>query len=144
MGGLLLRPVARWTFFAGVLFLLVGSCSLFYFGAVKLKVLPFDKPSNPYGLNLTLMIIVKVKGPSGDATPQNLTLDVSAPAGSDEATGDHPAWQKQMSRSVWSAGEKGVASFLFVMPYECSSGTTFVASIGPSKKTVKQPLGCAE
>src|SRR5882724_2132269 len=60
------------------------------------KVLPFDKPSNPYGLNTTLMIIVKVKGPSGDATPQNLTLDVSAPADSDEATGDHPAWQKQM------------------------------------------------
>jgi hypothetical protein len=108
------------------------------------KVLPLDKPSNPYGLNLTLMIIVKVKGPTESGTPQNLTLDVSAPAESDDATGDHPAWQKQLVRSVWSVGDKGAASFLFVMPYECSFGTTFTATIGASKKTVKQPLGCAK
>jgi len=45
MGGLLHRPAARWSFLAGVLFLLVGSCSLFYFGAVQLKMLPFDNKS---------------------------------------------------------------------------------------------------
>jgi len=45
MGRLLHRPVARWSFLAGVLVLLVGSCSLFYFGAVKVKMLPFDNKS---------------------------------------------------------------------------------------------------
>jgi hypothetical protein len=69
---------------------------------------------------------------------------VSAPAESDDATGGHEAWQKQLTRSVWSVGEKGVAYYVFTMPYECSFGTTFQASIGTSKKTVKQPLGCAE
>jgi hypothetical protein len=108
------------------------------------KVVSFDKPSNAYGMNMALMIIVKVKGPTEGGSPQNLTLDVSAPAESDEATGGHEAWQKQLTRSVWSVGEKGVGSFLFVMPYECSFGTTFVAAIGASKKTVKQSLGCAE
>jgi multidrug efflux pump subunit AcrB len=45
MAGLLHRTVARWCFLAGILFLLVGSCSLFYFGAVQLKMLPFDNKS---------------------------------------------------------------------------------------------------
>lgn len=45
MGRLLHRPLVRWTFLAGVAVLLVGSCSLFYFGAVKVKMLPFDNKS---------------------------------------------------------------------------------------------------
>jgi len=45
MGGLLHRPVARWGFLAGVVVLLLASCSLFYFGFVKVKMLPFDNKS---------------------------------------------------------------------------------------------------
>jgi len=45
MGGLLHRPVARWSFLGSVLILLAGSCSLFYFEAVKVKMLPFDNKS---------------------------------------------------------------------------------------------------
>lgn len=45
MGNLLHRPVLRWGFIGGVLALLVGSCSLFYFGLVKVKMLPFDNKS---------------------------------------------------------------------------------------------------
>jgi multidrug efflux pump subunit AcrB len=45
MGVLLHRPIARWSFLAGVVVLLGGSCSLFYFGAVKVKMLPFDNKS---------------------------------------------------------------------------------------------------
>jgi len=45
MGGLLHRPVVRWSFLGSVLILLAGSCSLFYFEAVKVKMLPFDNKS---------------------------------------------------------------------------------------------------
>ena len=45
MGGLLHRPILRWSFLGGVVVLLVASCSLFYIGFVKVKMLPFDNKS---------------------------------------------------------------------------------------------------
>ena len=45
MGGLLHRPVLRWSFVGGVVVLLLASVSLFYFGFVKVKMLPFDNKS---------------------------------------------------------------------------------------------------
>ena len=45
MGSLLHRPVLRWGFVGGVVILLLASCSLFYFGLVKVKMLPFDNKS---------------------------------------------------------------------------------------------------
>src|SRR6185503_185019 len=45
MGNLLHRPLFRWSFVAGVLILLLGSCALFYTGFVKVKMLPFDNKS---------------------------------------------------------------------------------------------------
>ena len=45
MGSLLHRAVLRWSFVAGVVVLLLASISLFYFGFVKVKMLPFDNKS---------------------------------------------------------------------------------------------------
>jgi len=45
MGRLLHVPVLRWSFLGGVVLLLLGSCSLFYFQFVKVKMLPFDNKS---------------------------------------------------------------------------------------------------
>ena len=45
MGGLLRRSLFRWSFVAGVVILLIGSCALFYTGFVKVKMLPFDNKS---------------------------------------------------------------------------------------------------
>ena len=45
MGGLLHRPLLRWGFVGGVVILLLASVSLFYFGFVKVKMLPFDNKS---------------------------------------------------------------------------------------------------
>ncbi len=39
------RPVVRWSFFGGVLLLLLGAMSLVGFGVVKVKMLPFDNKS---------------------------------------------------------------------------------------------------
>jgi multidrug efflux pump subunit AcrB len=45
MGAILHRAPLRWGFLGGVVFLLLGSCSLFYFQFVKVKMLPFDNKS---------------------------------------------------------------------------------------------------
>jgi len=45
MGAILHTAPLRWGFLAGVAFLLLGSCSLFYFEFVKVKMLPFDNKS---------------------------------------------------------------------------------------------------
>jgi multidrug efflux pump subunit AcrB len=45
MGGLLHRPILRWSFVGGVVVLLLASVSLFYIGFVKVKMLPFDNKS---------------------------------------------------------------------------------------------------
>jgi multidrug efflux pump subunit AcrB len=45
MGKLLHVPVLRWSFLLSVVGLLLGSCSLFYFQFVKVKMLPFDNKS---------------------------------------------------------------------------------------------------
>ncbi|MEQ1883473.1 MAG: efflux RND transporter permease subunit [Bryobacteraceae bacterium] len=45
MGALLHKAPLRWSFLGGVVFLLVGSCALFYTGFVKVKMLPFDNKS---------------------------------------------------------------------------------------------------
>ncbi|MBS1855183.1 MAG: efflux RND transporter permease subunit [Acidobacteria bacterium] len=45
MGRLLHVPLLRWGFLAMVVVLLLGSCSLFYFEFVKVKMLPFDNKS---------------------------------------------------------------------------------------------------
>ncbi len=45
MGGLISTPLYRWVFLGGVVVLLLGSMSLVYFGAVKVKMLPFDNKS---------------------------------------------------------------------------------------------------
>ena len=45
MGGLLHRAALRWSFVGGVVVLLLASVSLFYFGLVKVKMLPFDNKS---------------------------------------------------------------------------------------------------
>jgi multidrug efflux pump subunit AcrB len=45
MGRLLTRPLLRWGFLGSVVTLLLASCSLFYTGFVKVKMLPFDNKS---------------------------------------------------------------------------------------------------
>jgi multidrug efflux pump subunit AcrB len=45
MGALLHRAALRWSFLGGVVLLLLASVSLFYFGFVKVKMLPFDNKS---------------------------------------------------------------------------------------------------
>jgi multidrug efflux pump subunit AcrB len=45
MGTILHRAPLRWGFLGGVVCLLLGACSLFYFEFVKVKMLPFDNKS---------------------------------------------------------------------------------------------------
>ena len=73
-GRLLHRPALRWGFLGGVVVLLLGSCSLFYFEFVKVKMLPFDNKSEfqvivdmPNGTTLEETARVPRRAGRGDA-----------------------------------------------------------------------------
>jgi hypothetical protein len=108
------------------------------------SVVALDRPPNPYGLNVMLLVIVKLTGPSEGDAHAKLTVEVAAPASSDEATGDHPPWKLTQERTIGTVGEKGVGYQLFLVPFQCREKVTFTAAIGASKKSVARPLGCAE
>jgi multidrug efflux pump subunit AcrB len=63
MGPLLHQRLLRWSFLAGVIFLLLGSCALIYVRFVKVKMLPFDNKSE-------LQVIVDM--------PEGTTLEETA------------------------------------------------------------------
>ena len=71
MGAILHHAPLRWGFLAGVVFLLLGSCSLFYFEFVKVKMLPFDNKSE-------FQVIVDM--------PNGTTLEETARVASELAT----------------------------------------------------------
>jgi multidrug efflux pump subunit AcrB len=77
MGAILRKTPLRWGFLAGVVFLLLGSVSLFYFECVKVKMLPFDNKSE-------FQVIVDM--------PNGTTLEETARVAGDlaQATLDQP------------------------------------------------------
>jgi hypothetical protein len=95
-------------------------------------------------MNVSLLVIVKLKGPSEGEVRAKLALTVDAPASSDEATGDSPAWKLSQDRDLGPVGEKGVGYQLFLVPFRCRENITFTATVGKSSKSVKQSLSCAE
>jgi hypothetical protein len=122
----------------------VEGIALKLFDETSGSVVALDKPPNPYGMNVTLLVIVKLLGPMEGNAHAKLTLEVAAPASSDEATGDHPPWKLNQERSIGPVGEKGVGYQLFLVPFQCREKVTFTAAIGASKKSVALPLACAE
>jgi hypothetical protein len=110
----------------------------------------FDDPPNPYGMNMDLLILVKLKGKMEYAEkPSELTLTAIAPGWSDEATGSHPEWQQMEQKAFHHLPENGERHFLFVLPYEdCYPEVTLSAGLswqgGDIQKTRKISLACAE
>lgn len=122
----------------------VAGITLKLFDETTGKVLPLSRPPNPYGQNLTLMVIVKVKGSSETSPRAPLVLDLVSPGWSDEATGDHAPWKETQQRALSANGEGNVGYQLFILPYQCRMEVSFTATLGKSTKTIKQMLGCAE
>jgi len=122
----------------------VAGITLKLFDETTSKVVPLNKTPNPYGANLTLMVIVTVKGSSETSPPGPLVLDIVSPAWSDAATGDHEAWKETQQRAIATNGEGNVGYQLFILPYQCRMEVSFTATLGKSTKTIKQMLGCAE
>jgi len=131
---------ARWS---------ISAITLKLFDQDKNAVVSIDKPPNPYGLGLDLLVSVKVKGPTEiEGERPTLSLTVDAPASSDEATGDHDAWHEAQTRAITTLGDKGAMWFLFLVPYQCYENVTFAAKLTGAEisadKTLAKNLGCAE
>jgi hypothetical protein len=114
------------------------------------KQLDLTKPPNDYGLDMDLLVLVKVKG-SLDYAPalSLLELKINAKGWSDPATGSHSDWKLAQKISFHRLPEQKVRYFLFVVPYQdCYSKVILGAHLqgrgGGAKKSQEISLACAE
>ena len=77
------------------------------FDRQKNAVVPLQESSDPYGMNVDAVLVVKVQGSwQGDASLV-LKLTASAPKQSSEATGEVPPWKVTQSRTLAVLSENG-------------------------------------
>lgn len=107
------------------------------------RLIPLGSPPNPYGLDMDLLIAVKLKGPT-PARIYDLNLSMDAPAYNTPATGLVPALKVRQSRRVSSMPESRTAFFPFALEYVCYPEVMITARLDKSFKTRKIGLGCAE
>ena len=117
------------------------------------KFVSFEKPPNPYGMDLDVLVFVKVKGPSTPGTQQppfDVTLLLDTPATkADEAGNDAQApTHRELSSKALNLPELGVGYYMFPFPWVCNTVnlTARVETKGeaPQERTKKVELGCAE
>jgi hypothetical protein len=144
-----------------VVFLIVFSASIGYsfdknentLNVADITVQAFDRSTNklfsilelpnPYGLDLDLLVSVKVDGKT-DPRPQEVTLSVDAQGYTTAATGYSLPWHESQTRAVSMVLEKGISYVPFIVEYQCYPNVFFTASIGKSSKSKRVALLCAE
>jgi len=95
MGAILHKASLRFEFLSGVVLLLVGSVSLFYFEFVKVKMLPFDNQSE-------FQVIVDM--------PNGTTLEETARAAGALATAASINRKSSISRSTWARPRRSTST----------------------------------
>ena len=132
----------------------VDSMSLRLFNRVTNKIVPFDKPPNPYGMDMDVIVAVKVKLTGEAALVKekpafDLELLLDYPKREADEVGNEAEKAKQVTlaqRKLW-LGDNGAAYFLFVIPYTCTSPMITAHVTGAdatTNKSLDPKLGCAE
>jgi parallel beta-helix repeat protein len=118
------------------------------FDRQKNAMVPLQESSDPYGMNVDAIFVVKVQGTWDAEAPLVLKLVASAPKEFSEAAGESPPWKVTQSRQLFALSENGVTYVPFLLPYHCSSQVTVTATLtGPGvkgSKTFKTSFICAE
>src|SRR5262245_23448457 len=85
------------------------------FDRQKNAIVPADKMPDDYGADADVLVTVAVKAPPDESPKQQqLTLTLTAPKSSDEATGSHAPWKLELKRAYQGAGEKGFVHYPFL------------------------------
>lgn len=104
---------------------------------------------NPYGMDMDLLVSVKVKGkstpPSNQSIPsQKIRLVVDAKGYTTAATGRVSPWKETQTRSVLIPSETEATYVPFLIEYKCYPNVAFTASVASSSQWKNYPLSCAE
>lgn len=118
------------------------------FDRQKNALVALQESSDPYGMNVDAVLVVKVQGTWEGEAPLVLKLTASAPKESSEATGELPGWKVTQSRKLVVLSEDGVTHVPFLLPFTCASKVKVTAHLtGPgvkASKTLDTAFPCAE
>jgi hypothetical protein len=101
-----------------------------------------DDHGYPYGMDLEVMVSVRLSSKGNSDKAVKLALSAIAPGYESEATGKVEAVTQKATRQVYPSGD-GDRWYHFVFDAVCDT-LTVTAKAGNSKKTVKAQLVCAE
>ncbi len=132
----------------------IDTITLRLFDRTTNKIVAFDKAPNPYGIDLDVLVSVKVRGPKslgGTApAPFDLALIVDHPKTESDEAGNEasPAHKETLGPLTGlTLPEQGVGYYLFTVPYGCD-GPAFSAHLSAgaasADKTIHPVYGCAE
>ncbi|HEY9608574.1 hypothetical protein [Allocoleopsis sp.] len=113
------------------------------------KLSPLSPLPNPYGMDMDVLVTVKVRGnqtpPSNQVVqPQKIRLVVDGKEYTTAATGKVSSWKETQTRSVFIAPEKEISYIPFLIEYKCYPNVAFTASVSTSSLWKSFPLSCAE
>lgn len=113
------------------------------------KLFPLTPLPNPYGLEMDILVSVKVRGnpappPNQLVPPQKIRLAVNAKGYTTPATGQVSPWKETQTRSVFIAPEQETSYVPFLVEYNCYPNVTFTASVSTSSQSKSLSLPCAE
>ncbi|MCP3102662.1 hypothetical protein LZ198_27680 [Myxococcus sp. K15C18031901] len=125
----------------------LGGVVMRVFDRKKGDIVTPDEASDPYGMNVDALLLVRVQGTYEGDKPLKLTLTASAAKEETEA-GSRRAWKVTQTRELYALPEGGVAQVPFVLPYQCAGTVKVVATLtGPGIKDTRKldtAFPCAE
>lgn len=113
------------------------------------KLSPLSPLPNPYGMDMDVLVTVKVRGTPTPASnqvvpPQKIRLVVDGKGYTTAATGKVSPWKETQTRSVFIAPDKEISYVPFLVEYKCYPNVAFTASVSTSSLWKSFPLSCAE
>lgn len=113
------------------------------------KLSPLSPLPNPYGMDMDILVTVKVRGnqtppPNQLVPPQKIRLVVDGKGYTTPATGKVSPWKETQTRSVFIAPEKEISYVPFLIEYKCYPNVAFTASLSTSSQWKNFSLPCAE
>ncbi|MBD2016375.1 hypothetical protein H6F96_20665 [Microcoleus sp. FACHB-53] len=113
------------------------------------KLSPLSPLPNPYGMDMDILVTVKVRGnqtppPNQLVPPQKIRLVVDGKGYTTPATGKVSPWKETQTRPVFIAPEKEISYVPFLIEYKCYPNVAFTASLSTSSQWKNFSLPCAE
>lgn len=113
------------------------------------KLSPLSPLPNPYGMDMDILVTVKVRGNQTPplnqlVPPQKIRLVVDGKGYTTPATGKVSPWKETQTRTVFIAPEKEISYVPFLIEYKCYPNVAFTASLSTSSQWKNFSLPCAE